>query len=152
MNRLTSACFLSVLIVCAIVAAWSSHAASPPDAATRTPVAEIKDLQQQRIVLLGKAAKMLDTQYRMGSVDFTDLKAAEREWLEARLDAAEAPPQRIAVLEEFQKSVEELVKAVEGRYTSGRCSKADLDRAKASLLDVRIRLLRQRQTAGAEKK
>ena len=152
MNRLASACFFGIVLVCAIVAGWSSHATSPSDTAPRTAAAEIKELQQQRIELLGKAVKILNSQYEAGTADFTALKAVEREWLEARLDAADSPAGRVAVLEESQKSAEELVKVVEGRFRNGQCSEADFDRAKSLLLEVRIKLLRERQAADADKK
>ena len=151
MNRLASACVLSILIVGATIAGRRSQAA-PSDVAPDSAAAKIKELQQERIKLLGIAARILIAQYQVGTVDYTEAKSAERELLEARLDAAETPQQRIAVLEELQKSIEDLVKVVEGRFNNGRCSEADLDRGKASLLEVRIKLLRERQAAGTEKK
>ncbi len=152
MKRFAIACFLSVPIVCAIDAGWSSHAASPPETSPGSAAATIKELQQERIKLLGIAAKILTAQYQVGTVDYAEAKSAERELLEARLDAAETPQQRIAVLEELQKSAEDLEKIVEARFNNGRCSEADPDRGRAWVLQVRIKLLRERQAVGTEKK
>jgi outer membrane protein TolC len=152
MNRLTSACVLSIVLVGAIVAGWSSRAAAPPDETPKSVAAQIKELQQERAKLLDDAVKMLNTQYQTGAVAFAELRAAEREWLEARLDAAETPQQRLTALNELQESAKELVKTVEVRFNSGLVSQVDLVRAKAWRLEVQIKLLCEKRAPGAEKK
>jgi outer membrane protein TolC len=144
MNRLPSACGLSVLVVIATLAAQPSIAASP------SPAAEIKELQQKRIANLDKAFKITALQYRVGTTYFSSVSTVERELLDARLDAAETPFQRMTALEESQKSADELLKNADARFTAARTSELDVDLGKALVLEIGIKLSRERHAAAAE--
>jgi hypothetical protein len=113
--------------------------------------AEIKESQQKRMALLEKARKIASAQLRIGTIDFLGVKSIEGDWLEARLDVAETPAQRIAVLEDALNSAEELVKAID-IIMQGRSNEPDLGLAKAMVLEIKIKLLRERQAAGGDKK
>jgi hypothetical protein len=148
MNRLASVCIVSILVVASILAACSSRAASPDSMPRGKP--EVKELQKKRIAVLCEAQKIAHSQYLVGTIEFLGVKAIEREWLEARLDAAETPQQRIAVLEEAQKSAEELLKAAD-RICAVQATVLDVALAKSLLLKIKIKLLREREAVAAVK-
>jgi outer membrane protein TolC len=152
MNRLASACLLFTLLIWPVVATLSAQAEAPPSSAPRASAAEIKELHEKRVALLKQAEKVATAQYRVGTIDFNSVNAIERELLEARLDAADTPSRRIAVLEESKKSADELVKITNVFFVAARSSELDVDLGKALVLEIRIKLLRERRASGAEKK
>jgi outer membrane protein TolC len=68
----------------------------------------------------------------------------ETDLVNAQLDAADKPEERIAVLERGVKEESEFLKMVEARFNAGTVTEADVRQARSCLLDVRIRLLRER--------
>ena len=51
--------------------------------------------------LLSRVQKVANTKYKLAMISLAELVSCERQCLDGRLDAARAPSQRIAVLEEF---------------------------------------------------
>ena len=127
-----------------------AHATAAETKATPNYAAQIKQLQQERIAALTKVVEMRLEQYRRGVQDHRTLGLAQAELLKAKLDAAEKLEERIAVLEEHVKLATTIFTETETRWKAGIVHEAEVLDAKASLLDVKIRLLRERSNAPAK--
>jgi outer membrane protein TolC len=77
---------------------------------------------------------------------------AQAKLLKAKLDAAEKPEERIAVLEEHVKLATTIATETNNRWKAGVVHELEALDAKASLLDVKIRLLRERSKVKAPAK
>ena len=106
--------------------------------------AQIKSLQKERGKLLTELVEIRTAQYKAGVVPCEVLVGAEIDLVSAQLDAADKPEERIAVLERGVKEETDFLKIVEARFNAGTVSDADVRQARSCLLDVRIRLLRER--------
>lgn len=127
-----------------------AHANAAEAKATPNYAAQIKQLQQERIAALTKVVDMRLEQYRMGRQDSRLVALAQAELLKAKLDAAEKPEDRIAVLEEHVKLATTILAETDNRWKAGVVHETDVLDAKANLLDVKIRLLRERSNAPAK--
>ncbi len=149
MNRWVIAFVACAVIVLAAVVGRLSQAAQS-EATPRSAADEIRNLQDERVELLSRVQKVANTKYKLAMISLAELVSCERQCLDGRLDAAQAPSQRIAVLEEFLKSFAATVKAAE--TSCGIISELDVDLGKALVFEARIKLLRERQAADGEKK
>jgi outer membrane protein TolC len=71
-------------------------------------------------------------------------RASKNELLNAKLDSAESPDERIALLEEQLKVAKETLEMAESKFSSGRVVQSDVYRAKALYLEIKIKLVRER--------
>jgi len=111
--------------------------------------ANIRELQKERFDELEKLVKVLRSQYTAGKVDFPRVAHAEIALIDAGLELAETPAQRIEHLRKSATFASGLLKFVEARFQAGaKDSEADLPQARAVLLEIRIRLLREEEKAG----
>ena len=129
-------CLVSAIMLALIAA----HVA----AAEEDLPAQIKPLQKERVKLLTELLEIRTAQYNIGAFSIEYLHDAMTDLGNAQLDAADKPEDRIAVLEEGVKRETDFLKIVQARFDAGTVTKADVRQAQSCLLDVRIRLLRER--------
>jgi hypothetical protein len=107
--------------------------------------AEIRKLQQERVLTLTQLVKLLTAQHEAAKVDITKLADAQIELLKAQLELAETPKARIELLEAQLKIQQKVVVVWEERLRAGNPeSPAEVWRAKLPCIDVKIRLIRER--------
>lgn len=106
----------------------------------------IRDLMMQREQILQKLVEMAKSQYEQGIMSFDDVIAAERELLDAQLDAAATPAERIAIRESQLKLAERQEKMVARLVSQAAESPKDLMTAKANRLTAHIELLREKRS------
>jgi hypothetical protein len=104
----------------------------------------LKAAQDDRIKELGTFVEILIAQYRVGTVDFNQLASAQNELSNALLDSTDQPEKRVALLEEQLVMANDILKIVQARVKAGTVTQADVCHAKAIFLDVKIKLLRER--------
>lgn len=114
--------------------------------------AEIKELQQQRIATLADAAEYTLEMYKEGRHEFDRVVLAQADLVNARLDATEKPDERIALLEQQLKLAEAALDFADGRFRNGLTTRVDVLQAKANVLDIKIKLLRERARSKAAAK
>ena len=112
--------------------------------------AKIKELQDQRVQTLSRLAAVYLGQYREGRIDINPVFAAENDLLDAQVEAAGKPEQRIVLLTAAIKRTAEFERTVEERLKAGRANPADLEWARAISLDVQIRLSIEQNAPAAE--
>jgi outer membrane protein TolC len=111
--------------------------------------AKIAQLQNERIDALKKSVDLLKRQSEVGAGPYLDLTAfwsAARDLLAARLDAADEPQQRIAILEEQLKSFQDVRDFVKRQRDAGfLASDLDVFQAQARCLAIEIKLQKEKQ-------
>jgi hypothetical protein len=107
--------------------------------------AEIKALLKERQALLKKVLTHMQARYAVGAADFSMVAQAELDALKATLDVVEDPKERIAALQQHQKTAKEIVQLAEEKFKVGASTEVDVLQAKAILLAARIELLREEQ-------
>jgi hypothetical protein len=130
------------LAVCATPAAAAP--VEPPKTPAKDDAAELRQLQQQRINVLSRLVELLTRQYKSGTAGFGEVAAAQIQLVDAKLDATEKPKERLALLEEQVKMAKALRDVADMRFRNGACTAADVCRAKALCLEIKIKLLRER--------
>ncbi len=104
----------------------------------------LKAAQDERIKVLGQLVEILLSQYTVGTVDFNQLGSAQNELSNALLDSMEEPEKRIAMLEKQLVMANDVLSVAKAKLNAGTVTQADAVRAKAVFLDVKIKLLRER--------
>src|SRR5947209_5208038 len=97
---------------------WQTAAEPSKDNADKQ-TAEIKKLQKEQIDTLTQEVEILTTQYQAGAVDSERLFSAQMELCDAKLDAADTPKERVAVLTERLKLAESAQQITEARHAVG---------------------------------
>jgi glycerol-3-phosphate cytidylyltransferase-like family protein len=100
--------------------------------------AEIKDDQQDLIEVWTKLCENYKKRYATGTAPLESLIKAQAAQLDARMDAAEKPDQRAALLEEHAKNEAELFKVAENKQKIAACL------ARSRFLNAKVNLLRER--------
>ncbi len=96
--------------------------------------ARIKALQKSRIETLTELVKEYEVLYQAGRIDFYYVVAAQDDLVDAKLDLAEKPEERVALLTEKMKLAEANLERTERRFRTSLATKSDLLRARALLL------------------
>jgi outer membrane protein TolC len=109
-------------------------------------------LLKERCDLLGEAVRLLSAQWKRGTVDFSRIAQAERDYLKATLDLHDSPNERLAALKKVKQIAEDLVAVTEARFKAGTATAIDLHQARAELLKIRIELLRAEKKGESSKK
>ena len=128
---------ISSAIMLALIAAHV--AVAEEDLAT-----QLKALQKERGKVLTELVEIRTAQVRAGTIPNEYLVGAETDLVNAQLDVADKPEERIAVLERGVKGNSEFLKIVEARFNAGTVGTAEICQARSYLLDSKIRLLRER--------
>jgi hypothetical protein len=145
MKRFASVFVLAILL--AMTMTWTCLAAaeqSKDNADDET--AELRKLHKEQIATLTEEVVILTAQYQAASVGFERLFLAQMELCDAKLDAADSPKERIAVLTEQLKLAESAQQITEMRHAVGAAgtNPADVMSAKSLCLKIKIRLVRER--------
>jgi hypothetical protein len=146
MNRFTITVVLTCLLTIPLLVTGARTAESPGEP-TKDDAAEIKVLQKERIAALSRAADVLLEHYRAGVADLRALAFAEKELVDAKLDSTDMPAERITLLNEELTRSEHFLAVAEARVRAGAASEVEGLQAKALVLDVKIKLLRERGKA-----
>jgi outer membrane protein TolC len=112
---------------------------------------KIKELLKERRDVLQKAADQLTARYQDGRGTGSEVMLAQKAVLEATLDLAETSAERIDALGKALKLVERIQAMIEAQAKAGQRMESEALQARAMVLEVRIRLLREEQNAKATK-
>ena len=109
--------------------------------------AEIKALQKERIAALTGVVEILLEQYQHGGAEFRALALAQTDLLAAEFDATDDASERIVLLERELKVATDALDTAERKVQAGRANAVESLQAKALVLDIKIKLLRERSKA-----
>ena len=143
MQRFTLTIMFSGLLSILLLATASLAAESSRDP-VQDDAAEIRALQQERIAALTGVVQILLEHYRHGNVDFRTLALAQTDLLAAQFDATDDAKERIALLERQLKVASEALESAVRKVEAGRANEVESLQAKAQVLDIKIKLLRER--------
>lgn len=104
----------------------------------------IRDLMKEREQVLQKLVDIAKAQHQMGSASWGSVVAAERALLDAKLDSATTPAERITILELQLKLAQTQEQKIARLVEVADVSPSDLMTAKASRLTAHIQLLREK--------
>jgi len=109
--------------------------------------AELRKLQANRVVVLKELVDLSFVGYREGEFALGQVLEAQHDLIDAQLEMAETPDQRIALLETQLKIAKRSFEVAEQLRRAREVSVCDPLRAKAALLAVEIKLLQERARA-----
>jgi hypothetical protein len=121
-------------------------ALSQPAEPVKSDAAELKELQKERIETLTGLVDLVLRQLQSGRTDFTHVVRAQMDLVDAKLDSAENPRERMVLLEEQLKMAQSILDDVKRRADIGSptTTGAEVLQAKALCLDIKIKLVRER--------
>lgn len=119
-------------------------AAEPQPKASDDDAAQLKAAQDERVKVLTQLVEELTAQYRVGTADVAQVSSAERDLSNALVDSTDEPAKRVALLTKQLDKANDLLKITQSRFESGTVTHADVSRVKALCLDIKIKLLRER--------
>jgi outer membrane protein TolC len=91
--------------------------------------------------------EILFEQYQHGSAEFRTLALAQTDLLAAEFDATDDANERIVLLERELKVATDALDTAERKVQAGRANAVESLQAKALVLDIKIKLLRERSKA-----
>jgi outer membrane protein TolC len=149
-----SLCCTVLIYLAALVPA---AAAEPAPKAGENDAAQLKALQEERIKVLDLLVQITLGQYRTGTADFNQLSSAQNDLCDAQLEATDEPEKRIAIITKQVDLAGDVLKMAQSRREAGTVTDAEVCRANAQYLGLKIKLLRERAAkrpapAPAEKK
>ncbi len=121
-----------------------STGAEPQGKVKDDDAAQLKALQEERVEVLTQLVKYTTAQYHTGAVTIDAVISAQNELVAAKLDSTDETDKRIALLTQQLEMVTQLLRITESRHEAGRITITDVYRAKSLLLDVKIKLARER--------
>ncbi len=110
--------------------------------------AQIKALQKSRIETLSQLVREYEALSQAGRIDYYYVVDAQNALVDAKLDLAEKPEERVALLTEKMKFAEANWERTGRRFETSLAAKSDLLWARAFLLDTEIGLSQERMAAG----
>lgn len=141
----------TIVTLCALAAvAWSTNhvkGAEQEQQPEKQDAATIKELQQERIAALSEIAECILLRYQAGQAAFSSMALAQADLITARLDATDKPDERISLLEEHVRLAKKVEEYAKQKVDDGTATRVDFLRAKANVLEIRIKLLRERASA-----
>ena len=109
---------------------------------------QIKALRKSRVETLTELVAEYKVLAQAGRVDFDFVVAAQNDLIDAKLDLATKPEERVALATERMKLAEAYWERTQSRFRAIKATKADLLRARAFLLGSEINLSQERMSAG----
>jgi hypothetical protein len=107
------------------------------------PADKLTELKKEWEKNFAHCAKLIETQYEAGTIDFDRFCKIKAFLLKTNLEMTEKPDERIAVLEEHLKIAENLFEFVERRHKCGVLTESDLRKSKTALLSIKILLAKE---------
>lgn len=133
-----------VITSLAIILTIASSAYLTRTKADTTPAsrpAELEKLRHDRVDTLVSASDLALQLYSRGLGSYSDLLECDRLLLDAKLDAAESPKDRLQVLRDAKDMATDHEKLTKNRFNAGLVSDLDVRLAEAHRLDIEIHLL-----------
>ena len=106
--------------------------------------AELTKLRMNRVATLQRLLDLSFVGYRQGQFPIDQVLDAQHDLMEAQLEIAETPDQRIAMLERQLEITHKTLEAAKKLRAAHEVSQCDTLRAKAALMGVEIKLLQER--------
>ena len=107
----------------------------------------MEQLRKERIEAIEKVVEKLTLQYEKGAglgKDLTAVFIAREELIKAKLESADKPEERIALLKEQLKGAQEVFDFVEKQHEVGfRVSDLEYNQTKAHCLGIRIKIAKE---------
>jgi hypothetical protein len=104
---------------------------------------QLRGLRQERIKTLQQHLQVLASVHREGRVDLDRLLTAQAALLDAKLDASEAPAERVKDLDAHCAVLKGALDIAESRFEAGVIQEAEVVQARAAYVRSQIRLLRE---------
>ena len=120
--------------------------------AAQNAAAQIRGLQKERIQALSRLVAVYMGQYREGRVTIEPVFAAQNDFTDAQVEAADKPAERVALLTAALKRATEFEKTIDNRLKAGRANTAELEWARSISLYLQIRSLSQQNGTAAQVK
>lgn len=124
----------------------------PAGAAQPKVSAKLNNLLKERRDILAKLADLAMSDFDAGRGSNLGIFNAQRALLEADLELAETHAERLKLLRKGVKITEPLLALVQARVKAGQAPPTELLQMQTMVLDARIRLLREEEKTGAERK
>jgi outer membrane protein TolC len=105
--------------------------------------AEIAKLQKERVKVLREAVRSTKAEYEAGRVTTDYLALVARDLLQAELELAAKPAERIAARQAYLALTVEVHKLSEAKFAAGHLTRSDLALAQAARLKAEIDLRRE---------
>lgn len=105
---------------------------------------QLQALLNRRVEELEKANEMVAYLYKEGKTGYDALREVQSKLLEAKLDAAQTPPQRVEILEKMLDLAKNTVQVAEAKFHRAETTKVDVLLAQAAATEVEIRLCKAR--------
>ena len=108
---------------------------------------KLEQLRKERLEALGKVVELVTIQFEHGAglgKELTAVFIAREELIKAKLESAEKPEERIALLKEQLKGTQEVFDFVEKQHEAGfRVTDLEYNQAKAHCLGIRIKIAKE---------
>jgi hypothetical protein len=105
-------------------------------------------LQKSRVETLTELVSEYEVLAQAGRIDFYYVFDAQNALVDSKLDLAEKPEERVALLTEKMKLAEDHWERTKGRFQANRATRSDLLWARALLLGAELKLSQERMAAG----
>ena len=135
-----------LLFVLASVVVSGQRAASQPTADT------IRDLLKKRQAVLQEAVDVAEQCHRQGEISYVALLNLRRDLVNAKLQLASGPAQRIALYEELVENMKAVEKVMKRLHEAREAAYIDYLKSKAARLQAEIDLVRAQSTAANQEK
>ena len=142
MKRVTSA-VITAGLVSLLLLVTLRVAASQENGASTSTTREIKKLQKERVESLGLLLKLAQDRYNGGLESFSSVVDAQSKLVNAQLEFAERPDERIAILEEILHIAKGTMDAVREQAEVGERNTMPYWAARSACLDLQIQLLKE---------
>ena len=141
-RRTTTTAMAGFLILLAVTI--QAVAAEPRPTASGDDTAQLKTLLDERVKVLTQLVEVLTSHYKLGFIGLPQLLSAENELCNALLDSTDDPEKRVALLTKQLDNANNIRGITQGRRQAGQVDVADVYRAESLYLDIKIKLLRER--------
>ena len=101
---------------------------------------KVKQLREEKVVLLREMFEYSSTKYKAGQATFIEVLEAKMAYLDAGLDLAETHEKRLAQLDQMVRVAEEMVKSAEELAKVKEGTINDVRKAKVVLIERKIAL------------
>jgi hypothetical protein len=106
--------------------------------------AQLKATKDERVKVLTDLLELITGSYHGGTAEAAQICSTHNDLCNALLDSTEEAEKRVALLTKQLEKASEFLKNTQRRFDSGTITQADVLRAKSLCLDIKIKLLRER--------
>ena len=131
-----------VLFALAVAMLWHLNANSQETPRVETADAQVRALQQERVMVLSRAVSLAQSKYRSGALELRSVCATQSDLLDAQFDMAMTREERIVILRSQLKIAKAVMAVSEKRFQNGKTSELEVCLAKSAALGIEIQLLK----------